>query len=72
MNHEDILSRLTKHYNQLKPQNAPTGLFELVEPVVMAVLETAAYTMSLQAKQISELKRELDEVKLQVKQRGKQ
>lgn len=70
MNPKDTLSKLKKHYDDLKPTSAPAGLFELADPVVDAILEACAYTISYQEKQIEQLRQELKALKVQVKRKG--
>lgn len=69
---KDALSRLKKHYNALKPTDAPAGLFELADPVVNVTLEACAYTISYQDQQIAELKVEIERLRQQVNYRGKE
>lgn len=70
MNPEDASAKLNRHYEELKPVNRPEGLFELVDPVVECVLKSVGYTIAFQYREIANLRRELNDLKMQVKKKG--
>ena len=58
----DIKNSMKNHYNSLKSKNMPEALYELVDGIVDAILESAAIYIVHLTKKNEELERKIIEI----------